>query len=337
MRWLRPCVEGWSIYSPLGSVLQRQLRELRPDCVYALLGNYYMTRLVYTACQQLDIPLFVHVTDDFVTSLYKDLPLAGRLQKASDQWFRRAVQYASGLAAISPIMADEFESRYGKPWSWFTTLIDADEYRPEPRSADGTVRFVFAGNLGLQRWRTLRELALALRGLQMNHGLESRLAIYTSYDQLDQHRAALDIRPVTQLEGWRSPDQLPAIFRDADVLVHVESFDPAVADYTKLSFSTKLSQYMMAGRCVLAIGPESLASMQIIGREGAGALIHSASAAEMADPLAALISSVSRREECGRKGRRWAEQWMNRPRASLRFQQQIIAAIERHHRRSSIH
>ena len=130
MRWLRPGVEWWYAHSRLASILERELRQIRPDIVYALLGNYCLTKITYQACKRLGIPLFVHVTDDFVTSLYAESPFASRLQAASERWFRRAVEYADGLAAISPVMAEEYGRRYGKQWTWFTTLIDPGAYDP---------------------------------------------------------------------------------------------------------------------------------------------------------------------------------------------------------------
>ncbi len=104
-------LEGWYAHSHLGRSIEQHLRELRPDCVYALLGNYCLTKMTLLACQRLGLPLYVHITDDFVTSLYKGMPFANSLRAASENWIRRAVSYASGLAAISPVMAEHFEVR----------------------------------------------------------------------------------------------------------------------------------------------------------------------------------------------------------------------------------
>ncbi|MCE5266870.1 MAG: glycosyltransferase, partial [Planctomycetaceae bacterium] len=264
MRWLRPGFELWYAHSWLGAVLERQLGELRPDIVYALLGNYCLTKLTCLACERLGIPLFVHVTDDFVTSLYGQMPFGSRLQAASESWFRRTVGLADGVAAISPVMAEDYGHRYGKPWNWFTTLIDAGAYDPSPRAADGTIRLVYAGNLGLGRWRSLVELGAALRALREEDGIDARLTIYSTPEQIEMHRGELSSPPVVELGGWLAPKELPRAFHDADVLVHAESFDPAVANYTRLSFSTKLSQYMMAGRGVLMFGPTEIGSARMI-------------------------------------------------------------------------
>jgi glycosyltransferase involved in cell wall biosynthesis len=328
-RWLRPCVEAWSSVSRLGATFERELRKLRPDGVYALLGNFYLTRIVVRACERLRIPLFVHVTDDFVTSLYQDVPFGAAFQAASDKWFRRAVAYSSGRAAISSVMADEFASRYGKPWNWFTTVIDADAYEPAPRAPDGPVRLVFAGNLGLERWRTLREIALALQALRAESGLDSRLEIYAANDQLRAFREALDVPPITELRGWAAPGDLPRTFREADVLVHVESFDPKMTAYTRLSFSTKLSQYMMAGRPILAVGPQQLGSLQMVRATGAGLAIHESDSSAMKLQLERFLPDGEAQLACGRRGRNWAVEWVDRSSAQVRFRNLLTQSFAR--------
>jgi glycosyltransferase involved in cell wall biosynthesis len=302
---------------------------LQPDCVYALLGNFYLTRIVLRACEQLNLPLFVHVTDDFVKSLYQDVPFGAAFQAASDKWFRRAVAYASGRAAISPVMAEEFAHRYGRPWDWFTTIINAAAYDPTPRAPDNKIRLVFAGNLGLERWRTLRGLALALQALRTESRLDSRLAIYAADEQLRAYRNALHVPPITALKGWTSPEQLPRIFREADALVHVEGFDPKVAEYTRLSFSTKLSQYMMAGRCILAIGPEQLGSLQMVRTLGAGVTIHETDSVAMKSRLEQFLGDGEMRASCGLRGRDWATEWVDRQSAQERFRALLAQSFAR--------
>ena len=50
----------------------------------------------------------------------------------------------------------------------------------------------------------------------------------------------------------------------SNVLVHVEAFDKDSARSTRLSLSTKIPEYMMSNRCILAIGPATIASMQYL-------------------------------------------------------------------------
>jgi len=327
--YLRSAHEFWSAQPWFYRALERQLRALRPDVVYTLLGNYSLTKVATRACQRLGIPVFAHVVDDFVRAVYQEVPLARKLQARSEFWFRRAVAGADGLAAISSVMGEEYERRYQRPWSWFTTLIDADAYNPSPRPEDGTFRLAYTGSLTLGRWQSLRSVALALKDLHDQQGIETRLLIYSSPEQLKEHRRALEIPPITELCGWSPPEQLPRVFHNADVLVHVESFESSIADFTKLSFSTKLSQYMMSGRAILAFGPEHLGSIRVLRDAGAAVVVCEKDPTALTQDLRQLLTRSELRQQCGRSGRRWAVQHVERRSGHERFRQELLAALRR--------
>jgi hypothetical protein len=64
--------------------------------------------------------------------------------------------------------------------------------------------------------------------------------------------------------GSLSKDELNEVIREADVLVHVESFDRNSIESTRLSVSTKIPEYLAMGRPVLAVGPPDVASMEFL-------------------------------------------------------------------------
>ena len=325
MNWLRPCAELWSANFPLRRILTRQLHELRPDCVYALLGNYHLTKTVYLTCSRLGLPLFTHVTDDFVTAQYEGMQLKSTMQTLSDRWFRKAIKYSGGLAAISPLMAEEFEERYDRKWTWYTTGINPAEYDPTPRQPDGTIRLVYSGNLTLERWQTLRTLALALQALSQQRLPPVKLSVYAPENHLRAYQSALAVPGITELCGWKQPHELPKVFHNSDILVHSESFSPGIAAYTRLSFSTKLSQYMMAGRCLLAVGPAEAGSLRMIARVGAGIVTNEAEPKAIARAIERLIRDPVQRQLFADRGRQWALRCCDRTTAHKRFREELAA------------
>ena len=172
-------------------------------------------------------------------------------------------------------------------------------------------------------------LAIALKSLAAASGLQIQLAIYAPESQLQAHRAELNIPPIVELRGWKRPEELPALYHKSDILVHVESFDPAITEYTRLSFSTKLSQYMMAGRCILAVGPKEAGSLRMLERAGGGVIINEADPAAIAAAVAPLISHRGRLSLLGRCGRQWAQEWCERASAHQRFREQLVATAAR--------
>jgi hypothetical protein len=332
-RWAKLAQEVWYSRSWMRVTLERELRDLRPEIVFALLGNYCLTKITVQACERLGIPVYAQITDDFMQSLYEGLPFNTALKSASMRWTQHAVDYASGRSGISPIMAESYQQRFGKSWSWFTTLVDREAYDPTPRAASTALNLVFAGNLGLRRWSTLRQVGEALRALKDSQGLDSRLRIFAPEEQLNEFREALSIPGIIELSGWTSPDKLPGIFQDADILVHVESFDSEIAAYTELSFSTKISQYMMAGRCILAVGPERLGSIEMIRRTAAGCVVTECELSSLIAAIQPILEDGKLRSTYGTNGRRWATEFVESKTGRERFRCDIVASVKHYRER----
>lgn len=316
--WAKFAYEAWHWLPLLQDRLARELSRDRPDVVYALLGNLAGTRIVTQVCHSLDLPLFVHVTDDFVEGLYQRVPLR-LLRGASVIAFQEAANLARGRAAIGPHMAAEYGRRYGGQWEWFTTLVDAEAYDASPRSSARSLHAVYAGNLGLGRDRSLRQFAEGLRILRERRGIDVRLDVYSSPDQLEAHRAELMVDGITRIRGWAAPADLPAIFGDADLLVHAESFEAENVAYVRHSFSTKLSQYLMAGRPVVTLGPAELASVRLPAEVGGGVAIASNVPEEIAARLEEHLADPEQRAACAARGRAWAQAWVERRGGQARF------------------
>jgi len=334
-RWFKVAQEFWYANSWIGKSLENQLRDLRPDVVFALFGNYCLTKITLQACERLNIPFFAQITDDFCESLYAELPFKNSLQWAAKRWTRRAVAKAGGCAGIGPAMAEEYVRRYGNEWSWYTTLVDGHDYRPEPHRRSGPLQLVFTGNLGLGRWKTLKQIGLALEALRRKEEIDARLIIHTSAEQSDVHGRDVVVPDITELRGWVSPDQLPKIYHEADLLVHVESFDPAMIELTKFSVSTKISQYMMAGRCILAVGPEQLGSIRFVRDAEAGYCLGEAELSAPTEPLQRLLRDAERRRLLGANGRRWALEQVDGAAGRERFRRAMVDALHQGARRAA--
>lgn len=305
--WLKLVQELWYSQSWMERALEQELRRIRPDVVYALLGHFCLTRITVRACARLRIPYFLHVTDDFITAAYQSLPFARHIQRASQFWFQRAVDQAACRAAVSPLMADAFHRRYGDCWEWFTTLVNADDYDPNyPTREQSGVRLVYTGELGLGRWQVLQDLGATLDRLCELNEWPLELHVYAPDAQIRRWGSQLAASRSVVLKGWVNMEQLPGIFGDADILVHVESDESQHAQYTRYSLSTKISQYMMAGRCILGIGPDHVGSMQAIRNARAGLVIPNRRASIDEEALTRLLTDRQARAEFGNSGRRWA-------------------------------
>ena len=327
-----PLRNWWLGRSRYAQGLQDELQSIRPDVVYAFLNNMPVTKATALACEGLDIPLCVYIGDDFVKGFRKNNAPSARRQPSAEYWLQRAVDHATGHMAVGPHMAKEYSRRYGGDWKWFAALAEADDYDPAPRcnTADKPIRIVYAGNLTFNRWEMLRRLGLALKQLH-DEGIRSELSIYSSPAQVELYRNKLNIPPVVTLQGWVPPQQLPRIFHDADILVHCESFaDEEVSEAIKWSLSTKISQYMMAGRCILAIGPAKLASIKFVKENDAGIVIETQDARVLLESLRGALKDREKIARTGQVGREKAMELFEGKVQREKFRQVLADAIDKH-------
>lgn len=306
--------------------LQRELRKLRPEIVYSVVGNLAMAKTIALACQSTGLPLYLHITDKYIDALYQHVPLAALVISKSRKWFREAVLTSSGRAAISDAMSQDFAHTYHCEWSWFTTLVSPSNYNPSDHEKRDFVRFVYTGNLGIGRWETLMKIGNALQEIGEDKGISIELDIYSSPDQIQNHSQGVAVPDVVRLQGWVNADKLPEIYHDADVLVHVESFDPEISKYTEFSFSTKLSQYAMSGRCIVGCGPAHLASTRMITESESGIVLSNYSV-ESKKRLAEIATNQVARKQHAIKARAWAERWVSLERGQNQMLQELQSLV----------
>jgi hypothetical protein len=135
-----------------------------------------------------------------------------------------------------------------------------------------------------------------------------------------------------KLAGTALPQDIPGIQSDANVLVHVESFDAASRAYTRLSLSTKLPQYFMAGRCVVTVGPAEGASIRYVQQANAGLVVTENSVDALRRCLRLVVCDESVRCAYGESAYAFAIAHHDEARQQGRFRMLLSAAAGRNGR-----
>lgn len=280
-----------SIHDSLASILELApvridpvtanfVRQVRPDVIYSPLSGIRMMRLAGRLHELTGAPVVPHFLDDWPTTLYDNGN--GRARREMLRLLEQTLRDAPAVAVISDAMAAEYCDRYAVS---STPLMNCFDEIGSPKGVEpgaGPVRFVYVGGLHLGRAVQVREIA---KLLDAKRG--ATLQVHAPQEDLDRHREMF--RPFNSLAyGPSLPAEAVAdVLAEADVLIHVESFDQTTARYTRLSMSTKIPQYLAAARPVLAVGPSSLASIQHLRASGAALVVD-----ETLDP--SLSSSIRR-------------------------------------------
>lgn len=286
------------------------LDDFRPQVIYTMLGSNGMLKLVSDMQRRFEIPIVPHIMDDWPETLYRNTLLRPVLRTMMRWRWRSVLAKSPVRMAISDSMAVEYERRYGGHFEAFMNVVEPECLVASPvPERPGELRFVYIGGLHLGRAEVLRGIGRALAAAR-GSSRQGILLIYTQ-DPSSPEGTSLRDAPGLRLLGSLAPQEVPAAMRDADVLVHVESFERDLRRYTRYSLSTKIPEYLAAGRPILAVGPPEVASIRYVEALGCGITVGSLDASQLKAGLEPLLDLPQRRRELGARGR--------------------LAAIEKHH------
>ena len=200
---------------------------------------------------------------------------------------KKLMQGARQVFVISPKMKKEFDELFGVDSIVLTKGIDFTN-RPYAQSVPSQpVDMVYAGQLIYGRLSTVQKLAAALDGINKP---ERRLvlSVYTGTPIPEAVKAELTGKGSVVLHAPVPYIQVEEIIRQSDVVLFVETFDEKKKNIARLSFSTKITDYLSGGKCVLAIGPGDIAPIEYLRDNDAAVTITSVQ--DIAEALKYLLS-----------------------------------------------
>lgn len=288
--------------------LKSWLDKIAPEVVF-FQGSDCATiyDMVFWICDYLNIPLVLQLTDDYVSSKFTLDPFWWFNHFAYKKRFVRAVKTAHRVIAVGEKMAAEYSRRYGGQYYVGMNCIETDsinDYIPKNEK----LRMIFAGNLGLNRWKILAELGkYCFEDKTLSNNVE--IKIYSLNTPNKSILKQLNLGKVMQFCGALTSEQLRNVVEGADVLIHTEAFDRKNRHVTRYSISTKIPEYMARKRCILAIGPNDVASIQYIQKYDLGAVVTSLNQKSLTDCVKMLVNDPEYRINHAKHGFKRAMQY----------------------------
>ena len=158
--------------------------------------------------------------------------------------------------AVSDQMAEKYSGLYKRS---IQTLYKGCSFsRTSMGIKNNPLKIVYAGNLLWGRDDTLAALANAISVINKTN-IKAVLEIYTGTTLTYEIKQKLNIPHASTIIGSRSYDEIKSIMGNADIVLHVESFDEEQKSIVKYSFSTKIIDCLQSGAQVLGIGPKDIA------------------------------------------------------------------------------
>ena len=254
----------WSLSHWKNNTLKKWTDKVAPSCIFTILSDKPQT--AKTACwlaKRYHCPIIIFVTDDYYHDPFNSNDPLRKLyffmrQHAIAKMFRSA----SHMIGCSEAASAYFEKKFEIPATTVFTPSGKEYFQLPLHSQEqgAPLRLRFFGNVSLERWKVLRKLGQVLQELN-NNGTNAILEVYSNVED-PEILQSLQIENGCVFKGWVSGASYLELLQSADIAVHVESFSEAMIRRTWMSVSTKIADYLGAGKCILAVGPRNVASIQ---------------------------------------------------------------------------
>lgn len=150
----------------------------------------------------------------------------------------------------------------------------------------------YIGSVGCGRFKSLIEMGKALSEIKMD-GIPKYIDIYIGSYQpayIELLKEAEGIR----FQGSIPSDEVLKVMSKSMAVIHTESFEQNLMDMVRFSVSTKIAESLMYGPCLLAYGPEGIASIDYLKENDAAYVITQTD--RLSEGLTEILSNGKLRE-----------------------------------------
>ena len=247
------------------------LEEIKPDVIYLpIYAAPYMCDIQMHIIKKLKVPVVGHISDD----VYGYPPNASLLATWYRSGLRRKLKKLIGCCSYLEVFAENMKNEYSKIFDKPCYLIgkgiriDNVEKIAINISHGDPLHFVYTGNIGDDRYNALVAIGKAIDECFAEN--KAVLDIYSTTPLTDEMKKAMCQCSCLKYHGGISKEEVLRVQETADFLVHVEGFSEQAVFSSKMSFSTKIIDYMIASKPILAFGPQEVNSIQVLKENNIG-------------------------------------------------------------------
>lgn len=244
------------------------LDDFKPECIFLMAGD---SLFVYDICSYIATKyrcsLITYITDDYVLPRKKESIIAKHRREKVYEKLNECIQRSDAFFTISERMKKTYKKLFKTDSQIIfnnSELVNKELLYDESKFNHEIV-LTYAGSLYYGRDRLLTKLAIEIERYNKSH--KKAKAILFIYSNAQPDRSFIKSLSNTKsgfYKGALDNEELRKKLNSSNILVFVESFDEDQIEKTRLSFSTKIPEYMSAKKCILAIGPQNIGSMDAL-------------------------------------------------------------------------
>lgn len=272
-------------------------QSVNADAIWCVLQGQSMIRLARPAARRLQLPLLTSIWDPPGWWMRANKVHPAISEQVLTE-FGETIRASSSTGTASWAMAKEYGDRYGAKATPLLPSL-APELAVAPAKAPATASHFTIGMAGQMyaqnEWnaliQALTQVDWRIAGRAVRIRLLGRWAGLGSNGKM-----------FVEFLGWHSQEETIELLSEADVLYCPYWFDPAFHEESRLSFPSKLTTYLAAGRPVLFHGPEYASPAVFLEERSAGECCYSLEPEAIITSLTKLASDEAYYQETAQNG-----------------------------------
>ena len=280
--------------------LRKFVLDFNPDIIFVpIYPTVYMGWIQKYIIKLTGKPTVCYLADDN----YSYDSCNGILSYLHRFWLRQQVgPLARGCKQMFVIVDKEKEdtdSRFGTDSVILTKSIDFEGKSYQHHIPNSPLKFVYTGSMIIGRDKTLAMFADVINSINTEKGqICAELYIYSQTEPNDVVLARIN-NGASHFCGRIGRDEVIKVQQEADVVVFAEALEGRDTNVAKLSFSTKITDYLSNGKCILAIGKDDIAPIDYFRKYDSALIANSKE--QVGERINELVNNPILTDEYGRK------------------------------------
>lgn len=249
----------WSTNRWDNNELNNWIDTFQPDLILLQPGDYSFTyKIARVIAKRKQIPLIVYNSEDYYL---KDKFSISPFFYIQRYFFKKEVKMtfnASQLIIYSNDLLEKNLHKYFKSRS--TVVMTSSEIKLSSiEGTNKTLRFVYAGNLGHERWKSLVVIGKAAKTINKELVIE----VYSGIMPKEANKY-FTIESGIDFKGAVSYSKVMEVINESDIVIHTEGFSNFTKWDIRHGFSTKIADLLSSGKCFLMYGPKEIACVDYL-------------------------------------------------------------------------
>lgn len=249
----------WLSEKWIDNSFEKFIADFKPDIFFAFATSVYILKpLMDYLKKNTQAKIVLFIADD-VFHDYERKSLIRKKYLIRD--FTQVILNADKLYGCSNELCIAYGKKFGvNIQPLYKGCIFREDYKIKKNSV---IKIVYAGNLYYGRSKILGKIAENLDKIN-GDGVVAQLEIYTSAVITETMKRILEKTGSSKIMGSKPYAEIKRILYEADIVLHVESFDKEQMEEVRYSFSTKIIDCIQSGSAVVAVGPSGIASIEYL-------------------------------------------------------------------------